>query len=581
MGTFLAELRRRNVFKVGVAYAIVAWLLVQVTVAVEKPLHLPPWMATFVIFLLAIGFPIALLLAWAFELTPEGVKKTGPMARQAGAVAPDPVAASAAPAPAAAAQSIAVLPFVDMSPDKDQEYFSDGISEELLNQLTKIRDLHVAGRTSSFYFKGRDEDLRVIGEKLNVAHVLEGSVRKAGNRVRVTAQLIKAADGYHLWSESYDRELDDIFAIQDDIAHAVTDALSITLGVGNLGVSTRNIEAYDAYLTGLSLFNQLGRENAFQAIEHLERAVALDPAFIEALSTLADYYYYAAGTYLSEHAGELLKKLESTARRATSISPDSTGALHAEAALELSRYNWLAADRYFKKILSLAPDDMWANRNYASCLVFLGRPRECIKHMRKVTRIEPLSPAAAQFLAVDYEVAGDLEASLLEIERGQALHGDPDAFNGPLLVIALTKGDRAMIESAFEKNIKAGDVIPDRNQGLTETMHSLLDNPEAAIAELRRFYKDPAYHNSFIHMVIAFYASYFGDHALALDIFSDMSRHNSAQGFMIWRPIHKPMRQLPGFKDLVRDMGLVDYWHATGNWGEFCRPVGDDDFECT
>ncbi len=191
-----------------------------------------------------------------------------------------------------------------------------------------------------------------------------------------------------------------------------------------------------------------------------------------------------------------------------------------------------------------------------------------------------MSVATALSLAVSYEVAGDLEASLQEIERGQHLLGNQNAFNGPLLVIALTKGDRAMIDEAFEININASDVILTRNRGLTETMYSLLDDPEAAIEALRRFYQDPAYHNLFIYMVIAFYASYFGDHALALDIFSKLCKSNSGQVFMIWRPIHKPMRQLPEFKDLVRDMGLVDYWRATGNWGDFCRPVGDDDFEC-
>jgi adenylate cyclase len=574
-GPLLTELRRRNVFKVAVAYAIVAWLLVQVTVAVETPLHLPPWMDTFVIVLLGIGFPVALILAWAFELTPEGVKRTGSMTRQAGAVMPDPAAASAA-----AAQSIAVLPFVDMSPDKDQEYFSDGISEELLNQLSKIKDLHVAGRTSSFYFKGRDEDLRVIGEKLNVAHVLEGSVRKAGNRVRVTAQLIKAADGYHLWSQSYDRELDDIFAIQDEIAHAVSDALSITLGVGNLGVSTRNIEAYDAYLSGLSLFNQLGRENVLRAIEQVEKAVALDPAFIEAISRLANWYYAAATVYVSDRAGELLEKFERTATHAISVAPDSAGALSAKATLELSRYNWLSAEQLFKKALSLAPDDIWANNNYGMFLQTVGRSREAIEYYQTMTRVDPLSVAAAQTLVVGYETAGDLEASQQEIERAQGLPGDPGSFNGPLLVIALTKGDRAMIETAFKKNIAAGDVIPIRNRGLTETMYAHLDDPGGAVAELRHLRQDPAYDNSFVRMVTAFYASCFGDHELALDICRDLRKANSSLIFMIWRPIHQPMRRLPDFKELLRDLGLVEYWRETGKWGEFCRPVGDGDFTC-
>ena len=529
-----------------------------------------------------IGFPIALFLTWAYELTPEGMKRTETVSPQTN----DTNTASASatddttPAKVRIKESIAVLPFVDMSPDKDQEYFSDGIAEEMLNQLTRVRGLHVAGRTSSFSFKGKDEDLRVIGEKLNVAHVLEGSVRKAGNRVRITAQLIKVADGYHLWSETYDRELNDIFAIQDEIAHAVTDALSITLGVGNLGVSTHNIAAYDAYLAGLSLFNQLGRENILKAIEQMEKAVTLDPAFIDAIGILAVYYFNAAGVYVSDRSGEFFEKFETTANHAITISPDSVGALRAKAMLELTKYNWITAEQHFKKALSMVPDDIWTNNYYGTFLQLVGRPREASEYLQRTTRIDPLSVAAAQGLAVAYEVAGDLEAEQKECERGQSLPGDPEAFNGPLLCIALTKGERSMLEAAFERNINSGDVIPVRNRGLTETMYSYLDNPKAAIAELQHLHQDPAYNNSFIRMVIAIYASYFGDHALALDIFREIRKSNSIIIFMIWRPIHKPMRQLPGFKDLLSDMGLVDYCRKSGNWGDFCRPLGDDDFEC-
>jgi adenylate cyclase len=567
--TFFTELKRRSVFKVGIAYAIVAWLLAQIIAVINTPLHLPDWFDTVVLVLLGIGFPVALILAWAFELTPGGVKRAGTSEGTS-----DPVTTPTD------AQSIAVLPFVNMSSDPEQEYFSDGISEELLNQLSKIKDLQVAGRTSSFYFKGRNENLREIGEKLAVAHVLEGSVRKSGNHVRVTAQLIKAADGYHLWSESYDRELNDIFAIQDEIAHAVTDALSITLGVGSLGVSTRNIEAYEAYLTGLSLYRQLGRENVLQAIEHLERAVALDPEFINAIGTLAGFYFAAASVYISDRAREFLEKFETTATRAINIAPDSLEALRAKAVLELTKFNWLTAEQHFKKALSLAPDDSRTNNYYGTFLGYVGRSREATEYSQKLTRIEPLSLSASQSLAVAYEAAGDLEASLQEIERGQGLPGDPNANTGPLLVIAMTKGDRAMINEAFEKNIKADSVIPTRYQSLTETMYSLLDDPEAATGELHRVFKDPAYHNSFGHMVMAFYASYFGDHALALDIFREMRKSNAFTMVEMWRPMHKPMRQLLGFKDLLRDMGLVDYWRATGNWGDYVHPVGDDDFEC-
>lgn len=189
-----------------------------------------------------------------------------------------------------------------MSPDKDQAYFSDGIAEELLNQLSQIHGLQVGGRTSSFAFKGQNEDLRVIGEKLNVAHVLEGSVRKAGERVRITAQLIKAKDGYHLWSETFDRDLDDIFDIQEEIAKAVASAMSIALGVGEGDLSaggTRNFDAYDAYLAGNSLIRELTPNGTAQAIELLEKAVALDPDYAQARSALAITYDRSASLFIA------------------------------------------------------------------------------------------------------------------------------------------------------------------------------------------------------------------------------------------------------------------------------------------
>jgi adenylate cyclase len=448
MSSLFVELKRRNVFKVGVTYAIVAWLIAQIIAVVQNPLHLPDWFGTAIIVLLLVGFPLAVMLAWAFELTPEGVKRAGSANRQA--IEADAASAGvlelATPAIDTSKQSIAVLPFVDMSPDKDQEYFADGISEELLNQLTKIRDLHVAGRTSSFHFKDKNENFRIIGEQLNVTNILEGSVRKAGNRVRITAQLIKAADGYHLWSESYDRELDDIFAIQDDIAHAVTDALSITLGVGNLGVSTRNVGAYDAYLAGRSLYNQGGRENYSRAIEQLEQAVALDPAFADAWELLATTYYNAAVVFISERAGDLFEKFETAASHAFAIAPEAVASLRAAGQLELRRHNWSATEQLLKKAIALAPSDYLTNQIYALFLKNVGRVREAIAYDQRVVKIEPLVVYPAQVLGMTHELKGDLDAALNEFERGQGLIGDRAMLNGTTLALAMTMHDRGLME---------------------------------------------------------------------------------------------------------------------------------------
>jgi TolB-like protein len=259
---FLEELKRRNVFKVGAAYLVVSWLILQLVQSVREPLGLPEWTDAFFIVLLSVGLPMALLFAWAFELTPDGVKKTKEVDKETSVTAntgrklnyaiiatlaialaysvfdrvnqPDSVEITEATDTVAAEQgigntSIAVLPFVDMSSDQDQEYFSDGISEELLNVLAKIPELRVAARTSSFQFKGQNVDIGNVAEQLNVDHVLEGSIRKADTRIRITAQLIRADTGYHLWSETYDRELTDIFGIQDEISAAIVAALAETL----------------------------------------------------------------------------------------------------------------------------------------------------------------------------------------------------------------------------------------------------------------------------------------------------------------------------------------------------------------
>ena len=375
--SFFAELKRRNVFKVGVAYAIVAWLIAQIIAVIHTPLHLPDWFDTVVIVLLGIGFPLALLLAWAFELTPEGVKRTEKLDGNTSAA---PAAAGhkleyfiigalvlalgyfiwdrqyngAETQPAANTPSVAVLPFQDFSPKHDQEYFTDGVTEEILNSLARINGLEVTARTSSFYFKGRNEDLRTIGEALGVANILEGSVRKDGDNVRITAQLNNARTGYHLWSKTYDRKLDDIFDVQEDIAEKVAQALEITLGVGKLGRypgMTHNVEAYDAYLQARTdTINLRANEVIPRAIELYQRAIALDPSFALAWLHLAGAYH--SGSILLQGKAEVWPQKESKAlARARELAPNSPQVLIAEAQVSLRKMQWRQADTFFFKQL--------------------------------------------------------------------------------------------------------------------------------------------------------------------------------------------------------------------------------------
>jgi len=583
MSGLFTELRRRNVFKVAIVYAIVAWLIAQIITTVSQPLHLPEWFPTAIIVLVIVGFPIALIIAWAFERSPEGVRRTTPAKAPEAAKAAPTDQTGAAPilpeAPAVEDQSIAVLPFADMSPDKDQEYFSDGIAEELLNQLAKVQGLHVAGRTSSFHFKGHTGDIADIAARLKVAHVLEGSVRKAGNRVRVTAQLIKAANGYHLWSETYDRELDDIFAIQEDIAHAVTDALSITLGVGDLKVGTRNVAAYDAFLAGRAQYHSGGPDNWLAAIEVLRKAVRLDPEFLDAQIMLANVANNALNMMPPDRSEELLRIQSKALERAQAIAPDAPGVLCVRGIQEQTLRHLLQAGEMLEEAARRAPNDSVVLQSLAAFLGETGRIRECVDVMRRWARVEPLFVQPAYMLAMTLETAGEPERAAEQYRVASRLEGNPNAFAGPELVIALTRRDRPAIEAGLEKILHA-DIGVSGHEEFTEAMRDHLDEPEAALAVLRRTLADSAHLGALMKSVIAIWASYFGDDDLALQAYRGiLGMHAQMIWNVIWRPLHRKMRQLPGFKDLAKDMGLVDYWRETGHWGDYVRPLGENDFE--
>jgi TolB-like protein len=334
--SLFAELRRRNVFRVGVAYAAIGWLLIQVADVVFPLFGAPDWVLNILVVVLLLGLPAAVVFAWVFELTPEGVKREKDVDRAASITRStgrrldrviivvliialgyfiwerqtriEPMEPAAQPSvetdtpveePAPGKRSIAVLPFVSMSADPENEYFADGLSEELLNQFAQIPDLQVPGRTSSFSFKGKNEDLREIGATLDVAHVLEGSVRRQGDRVRVTAQLIRVDDGFHLWSNTYDRTMDDVFAIQDDIASNVATALKIVLDeeswqrMQHAGV--RNVDAFIEFQKGRELFDLAhGDSELMETLEkglvHFDRAIELFPEFAAAYWAKSDYY---------------------------------------------------------------------------------------------------------------------------------------------------------------------------------------------------------------------------------------------------------------------------------------------------
>jgi TolB-like protein len=466
MKQLLSELRRRNVFRVAAAYMVVGWMVMQIVSVMTPALELPGWVDGFFAVLLMAGLPIALLLAWAFEMTPAGVKKTesvegdiemrplgstdfvliGLMVVVVGMVGyqmfgpDDPVVPTETAEIADVSQtspstpitdietvdtpvldaSIAVLPFADFSPEGDQQYFSDGISEELLNALAQFRDLRVAARTSAFSFRG-EVDLREVGEALGVAHVLEGSVRQSGDRVRITAQLIRVSDGFHLWSETYERTMTDVFEIQDEIVEELSRVLQVRLGVGaGTGrVTDRNVDplAYEQYLRGLSLWaSRAHGDNRWEAVQTLARATEIDSEFADAWasyglglvsSSLVDY-----GMSPDENKRLGLSALE----RSLELNPDN-----ARAHAGLSNYfgfRVMDIDRsleHGRRALEIAPNAAYSNYALATALGRAGDIAGSFRAFDRAISIDRLNDLPKILLALQYTelgLAGPLQTAL-------------------------------------------------------------------------------------------------------------------------------------------------------------------------
>lgn len=411
---FFAELKRRNVLRVAVLYIAATWALSQGISQLTPALDLPDWATRAFLIACAIGFPIVLALAWNFEgilreireIVVAGPPSSGEMA--AGVTTP---ATNAEAAPGIPHKSIAVLPFADLSPAHDHEYFSDGIAEEILNALVKLKDLKVAGRTSSFSFKGRNEDLRVIGKALSVAHVLEGSVRKHGDRMRITAQLIRTDSGYHLWSENFDGDLSDVFDLQERIARAVASEFDVILQGGQrlVPVATTEPEAYRLYLQASDIFNRRDMVHMAQAIELLREAVALDPAFARAHARLASAYALQPN-YSPEAADTALANVTAAATRASALDP-ALGEPYSAMALVFTN----AAPRYIEsreameQSLRVQPEDTAVRYWAGSPSIILGYVDWGCAHLDHLLEIDPLYPAAMLWRGVGHLIKGDLD----------------------------------------------------------------------------------------------------------------------------------------------------------------------------
>jgi TolB-like protein len=499
-GRWLAELKRRKVFRVAAVYLVVAWLLVQVAGTTFEPMGLPPWTLKLVIALAALGFPLACALAWAFDVTAKGIERTKqPISTDPAvpAVFEQKVLPAVAP-PSAAAEapdSVAILPFVDMSPGHDQEYFCDGIAEEIINSLCCIRDLRIASRTSSFQFKGRAADVREIGRALGVGAVLEGSVRKAGERVRITAQLVGAADGYHLWSESFDRDLSDVFAIQTEIAQKLVGALRVSLSRQERELiqrrGTSNAEAYDLYLRGQAHLRDGTDTEMNPASEFFRQAIQRDERFAQAHAGIA-HAQSLKGLWRVGMTQADFDEAFAASRRALELEPRMPEAYTARAMLLSLQGRKDEARQDYEEAIRLNPASFDAHYLYA---------RHCFEG-GEFERAVTLYEAAVTLRPDDYQALSLLEGALLKLGRVEQ-HAEVarramqaidrqlaiDPQDGRALQLGTTNAARlGLRDKARELGDRALKARPDAFSSYYNVAcaHSILGDTDEAIALLDR-----------------------------------------------------------------------------------------------
>jgi TolB-like protein/Flp pilus assembly protein TadD len=573
---FFAELKRRNVYKVAVAYAVVAWLLVQIATQVFPFFEIPNWAVRLVVLAIVIGFPIALVIAWAFELTPEGLKRTEDvdLAKQSrrkshtwiyimivGAAlsvglffigrysARNTASAARTELPA---KSIAVLPLLNESGDPGDEYFSDGLSEELIAALAQIRELKVIGRSSSFRFKDRKEESKTIGEKLGVSTLLEGTVRKQGNKVRIVAELINAADGIELWTHTFDRELKDIFAVQEEIAAAVASSLKVTLlgsdERSSTKPATKNTEAHNAYLLGHYYFQRRNLEDYRKAVGQFDEAIRLDPDYALAYAERSE-----AWTQIGDLSGQgktVWPKAREDAEKAVAIAPTLA---EAHAALGWVRFftEWKFAEGLseLKRAKELSPANPTANDLLARVIVYLGKPDEAERQARQAVELDPLAFPAQNNLARDLWFEGKLDEADAVARKAAELHPSAASAHRWQVLVAAKRGDG---ETALrEAQLEADEGYRRFELAIAQHVRGDRQAADAALADLIANGRDQlAYQIAQIYAVR-------GEKDKAFEWLQiSFGTHDTGMLGLLIDPLLRDLRDDPRYKNLLAKLGL-------------------------
>ena len=611
----LAELRRRNVIRMAGLYLVGAWLVVQVAQTVLPAFDVPSFVLRALITLLAVGFLPALVFSWIFELTPEGLKRESeitptesmtpqtaqrmdrviivvllvalayfavdkfvlaPNQAQAGADAKE---GSVAASKAGDLKSIAVLAFANMSADKANEYFSDGVAEEILNALAQVPGLRVAGRTSAFHFKGRNEDLREIGRALNVAYILEGSVRMQEQKVRITAQLIRGADGFHLWSETYDGDLSDVFALQERIARAITGQLEVVLSGRQtqqlVDVGTTNTEAYALYLQASAIFNRRDSRRFLSGIERLKKAVAIDPTFARAHARLASMYAIAS-EYTPIDLDEALRGAREHAEIAIALNPLLAEPHAAMARVHGAQGRYVDEQDEFEQALALDPNDVTANFWFGSTQFTTGYIARGNASMDKALARDPMLPMALLWRGMSYSEAGDQESASRLLQRAEDI-------------------GLALVGTGWSEVAEARADIPDATRQLaagTEVLFSAFEPGTAADFALACYGDSAARERvmaqvnsylagepAFIDGIVPYVLARLNEPLRAMKLAETKRLSHPMYLALLWGPYGKTTRQLPEFAAFARQVGFAELWDLRGP-PDLCRRVGPMDYRC-
>jgi TolB-like protein len=583
------ELRRRNVYKVAVAYGVVAWLLMQIASQIFPFFEVPNWVVRLVVLLLVVGFPVALIIAWAFEVTPEGIKRTeaadasGQGSRGVAWIyvvligvalsvglflvgrftaghattrrITQPEARPGFQSEAATAipeKSIAVLPLVNESGDPKDEYFSDGLSEELIAALSQISGLKVIGRSSSFRFKDRKEEPKTIGEKLGVRTLLDGTVRKQGDQVRIVAALVNATDGIQLWTRTFDRELKDIFALQEEIARAVAQSLKVTL----LGSPDRqaqrgaptNVEAHNAYLQGHFHFQRRNLEDYRKAVDYFDQAIRLDPDYALAYTERSEAWSFI-GDLTGQHE-PAWSNARRDAEKAVAIAPDLA---EARAALGWVRFfiDWKFAEGItaLKRAKELSPANPTANDLLARAILYLGRLDEAERQARQAVELDPLSVPAQGTLARVLYYAGKLDEADAAARKAAELQPASASSHRWQVLVAVERGDG-------EAALREAQLEPDegyRRFELAVAQYMIGDRQaaDAALADLIANGRDNlAYQIAEVYAVRGENDKAFEWLRIAFDI------HDTGLLTLFVDPLLRGLRDDPRYKTFLAKLGL-------------------------